>query len=216
MAVLILISSSFNIVYSQSLNDVFSSSDLTTWIKILEPVKGQTIEIGEAVEVRGEVSAGISKDCHIFVIVNNVKSSQNSVPVDLTGNRLVSQWKFVIHGNHELFSEGKNTITAKLSCSNAETISSYSVMVTGYTPAQIDSVEPMINGSNLDQGYDYKLSSKTNGFDIVAAGDYGCVSTVTEETVNKMKERNPDLFLALGDLSEDKDPACFFDRCCWT
>ena len=26
-----------------------------------------------------------------------------------------------------------------------------------------------------------------------------------------MKERNPDLFLALGDLSEDKDPACFFD-----
>ena len=210
MAVLILISSSFNIVYSQSLNDVFSSSDLTTWIKILEPVKGQTIEIGEAVEVRGEVSAGISKDCHIFVIVNNVKSSQNSVPVDLTGNRLVSQWKFVIHGNHELFNEGKNTITAKLYCSNAETISSYSVMVTGDTPAQIDSVEPMITGSNLDQGHDYKLSSKTNGFDIVAAGDYGC-NTVTEETVNKMKERNPDLFLALGDLSEDKDPACFFD-----
>ena len=85
MAVLILISSSINIVYSQSLNDVFSSSDLTTWIKILEPVKGQTIEIGEAVEVRGEVSAGISKDCHIFVIVNKVKSSQNSVPVDLYG-----------------------------------------------------------------------------------------------------------------------------------
>ena len=68
----------------------------------------------------------------------------------------------------------------------------------------------MITGSNLDQGHDYKLSSKTNGFDIVAAGDYGC-NTVTEETVNKMKERNPDLFLALGDLSEDKDPACFFD-----
>ena len=120
MAVLILISSSINIVYSQSLNDVFSSSDLTTWIKILEPVKGQTIKIGEAVEVRGEVSAGISP-CHIFVIVNNVKSSQ--VPVDLTGNHLVSQWKFVIRGNHELFNEGKNTITAKLYCSNTETIS---------------------------------------------------------------------------------------------
>ena len=29
--------------------------------------------------------------------------------------------------------------------------------------------------------------------------------------MNKMKERNPDLFLALGDLSEDKDPACFFN-----
>ena len=157
MAVLILISSSINIVYSQSLNDVFSSSDLTTWIKILEPVKGQTIEIGEAVEVRGEVSAGISKDCHIFAIVNNVKSSQNSVPVDLTGNHPVSQWKFIIPGNHELFNEGKNTITAKLYCTNTETISSYSVMVTGDTPAQIDSVEPMITGSNLrNQGHDYK------------------------------------------------------------
>ena len=32
---------------------------------------------------------------------------------------------------------------------------------------------------------------------------------VTQETVNKMKERNPDLFLALGDLSEDKDPHAF-------
>ena len=37
------------------------------------------------------------------------------------------------------------------------------------------------------------------------------VTPSPEETVNKMKERNPDLFLALGDLSEDKDPACFFD-----
>ena len=39
----------------------------------------------------------------------------------------------------------------------------YSVMVTGDTPA----LEPMITASNLDQSHDYKLSSKTNGFDIV-------------------------------------------------
>ena len=83
-------------------------------------------------------------------------------------------------------------------------------MVTGNRPAQIESVGPITTSTNLDQTHDYELGSKTNEFDIVAAGDYGC-NPVTEKTVNKMKEKNPDLFLALGDLSEDKDPACFFD-----
>ena len=33
----------------------------------------------------------------------------------------------------------------------------------------------------------------------------------TRETVNAMNKKNPDLVLALGDLSEEKDPDCFFD-----
>ena len=78
----------------------------------------------------------------------------------LQGNHLVSQWKFVIHGNDELFNEGKNTITAKLYCSNSETISSNSVMVTGDKPAQIDSKGPITTTTNLDQSHDYKLVPK--------------------------------------------------------
>ena len=156
------------------------------------------------------------------VIVNDVKSSPNTIPVDLKGNHLVSPWKFVIHGNYELFNEGRNTITVKLYCSYPETISSNSVMITAVRPAQIDSVGPITTNINTttitntntnttststtttasDRGHDYNGGYKGNGFDIVAAGDYGC-NAVTEETVNKMKERNPDLFLALGDLSED-------------
>ena len=210
-AVLILISSSMNqAVFSQSLNDVFSSADLTAWIKIIEPIKEQLIEIGNDVEIAGEASAAVSKECNVIVTVNNAKSSQNAIPVDLKGNQLVTQWKFVIHANYELFNEGQNTITAKLSCPNSEVISSHSVMVTGNRPAQIESVGPITSSTNIDQTHDYELGSKTNEFDIVAAGDYGC-NPVTEKTVNKMKEKNPDLFLALGDLSEDKDPACFFD-----
>jgi hypothetical protein len=54
------------------------------------------------------------------------------------------------------------------------------------------------------------IVTEKHGFNLVAAGDYGC-NAVTEEVVNQMKEKNPDLFLALGDLSEDRDPACFFD-----
>ena len=47
-------------------------------------------------------------------------------------------------------------------------------------------------------------------FDFVMAGDYGCDSD-TRKTVNAMEEVNPNLILALGDLSEVKDPDCFFD-----
>jgi hypothetical protein len=211
IAVLILISSSINqVVFSQSVNDVFSSEDLTTRIKIIEPVKEQLIEIGNDLEIAGEASAAVSKECNVIVTVNNAKSSQNAIRVDLKGNQLVTQWKFVIHANYELFNEGQNTITAKLYCPNSELISSHSVMVIGNRPAQIESVGPINTSTNLDQAHNHEFGSKTNEFDIVAAGDYGC-NPVTEITVNKMKEKNPDLFLALGDLSEDKDPACFFD-----
>ena len=52
--------------------------------------------------------------------------------------------------------------------------------------------------------------STKDAYSFVVAGDYGCDST-TRETVNAMKKKNPDLVLALGDLSEEKDPDCFFD-----
>ena len=47
-------------------------------------------------------------------------------------------------------------------------------------------------------------------FDFVVAGDYGCDSG-TRKTVNAMETINPDLVLALGDLSEVNNPNCFFD-----
>jgi calcineurin-like phosphoesterase family protein len=52
--------------------------------------------------------------------------------------------------------------------------------------------------------------STKDAYSFVVAGDYGCDST-TRNTVNAMTKKNPDLVLALGDLSEVKDPDCFFD-----
>jgi calcineurin-like phosphoesterase family protein len=79
--------------------------------------------------------------------------------------------------------------------SNTETVVGNSIAATNAAP-------------NVE---DQNIVTKKDGINLVAAGDYGC-NGVTEEVVNQMKEKNPDLFLALGDLSEDKNPACFFDQ----
>ena len=47
-------------------------------------------------------------------------------------------------------------------------------------------------------------------FHFAVAGDYGCDSS-TQKTVNAMEDVNPNLVLALGDLSEIDNPDCFFD-----
>jgi hypothetical protein len=59
-------------------------------------------------------------------------------------------------------------------------------------------------GGNLD------LDIKNPEFDFVIAGDYGCDSK-TRQTIKDMEEQGTDLAFALGDLSEVKNPNCFFD-----
>jgi hypothetical protein len=58
--------------------------------------------------------------------------------------------------------------------------------------------------------HDTTTPTEKNSINLVAASDYGC-NSVTADVVNKMKEKNPDLVLAIGDLSEVKDPSCFFN-----
>ena len=62
-----------------------------------------------------------------------------------------------------------------------------------------ENIQYSVTGSLEDRGT----------YNFVIAGDYGCDIT-TRETVNAMKKKNPDLVLALGDLSDVKDPDCFF------
>jgi len=48
------------------------------------------------------------------------------------------------------------------------------------------------------------------GISFAAAGDFYC-DIRTKKTTKAIQEKNPDLVLALGDLSEVKNPDCFFD-----
>ena len=72
----------------------------------------------------------------------------------------------------------------------------------------VDSSEASKDNSSLDGNLD--LDIQNSEFDFVVAGDYGCDSK-TRQTIKDMEEQNTDLAFALGDLSEVKNPNCFFD-----
>lgn len=195
-------------VSAPSLGDIFSSSSLTAWARITKPLDGQVIEPGQDIQIIGDSSTGISKECRLSILLNNIKSIQSTIPDTGNTKNGVSKWSLTLHDVK--LNVGQNTVTAQLSCSNPEIGSSHSITVSVVKPAQVDRVEPMTNAKDLVIDRNIQNGNERDGFDLVAAGDYGC-SSVTQETVNKMKARNPNLFLALGDLSEDKDPACFFN-----
>jgi len=66
------------------------------------------------------------------------------------------------------------------------------------------------NNNNDDIQYNIRGNVEDSGaYSFAFAGDYGCDST-TRETVNAMKKKNPNLVLAVGDLSETRNPDCFF------
>jgi calcineurin-like phosphoesterase family protein len=48
-------------------------------------------------------------------------------------------------------------------------------------------------------------------FNFVAAGDFGCTSE-TNSTVSNMVKKDPEIVLALGDLSYDRSPNCWFNN----
>lgn len=65
---------------------------------------------------------------------------------------------------------------------------------------------------NIEYNYDNSFAlQKTLGpdFSFAAAGDWGC-NPLTQSTVNQIRDKNPDLVLALGDFSYQKDTGCWF------
>jgi len=65
-----------------------------------------------------------------------------------------------------------------------------------------------LEGVQKDSINEFK-SKKIQDFNFVAAGDFGC-SGRANETITYMKSTNPEIVLALGDLSYQKKPDCWF------
>ena len=72
----------------------------------------------------------------------------------------------------------------------------------------VDSSESSEDNSALGGNLDLHIPNSE--LDFVVAGDYGCDSK-TRQTIKDMVEQDTDLAFALGDLSEVKNPNCFFD-----
>jgi hypothetical protein len=57
--------------------------------------------------------------------------------------------------------------------------------------------------------FDTDGNNVSKSFNFAAAGDFGCTSN-TRKTVENMKKNDPELVLALGDLSYQKSANCWF------
>jgi hypothetical protein len=83
----------------------------------------------------------------------------------------------------------------------------------GRTDSSVTSSFDIVDSSStsgINSVTDETVANGISEFDFVIAGDYGCDSK-TRQTIEGMEDEDPDLVFALGDLSEVKNPECFFD-----
>ncbi|MDW0323364.1 MAG: metallophosphoesterase, partial [Nitrososphaeraceae archaeon] len=66
------------------------------------------------------------------------------------------------------------------------------------------------NGNDNGNDDDNDNGNDDNNFNFATAGDFGC-SKNTQNTVSNMERKNPELVLALGDLSYHSTADCWFD-----
>ena len=105
-----------DISYGQVTEDLAPQPVSNESVKIVSPVEGQQIPIGEELIASGESSDDTSKDCTVSVIANNIKPYQNTYPTGASGPGDYSKWSFTLSSNYTDIIEGRNRITAKLSC----------------------------------------------------------------------------------------------------
>mgnify|MGYP003575021085 CR=1 FL=1 len=188
-------------------NHISDKSDLLVSMKPLEnsAVKGEDVK---------------------FVITVTDSNSQPIAEVKIHGSMTYPD------GTHKHTFEGKTDENGKLvfpltidkKISLGELTSEVKVMKLDYNPlslsgnfsvVKVSDASPVENSEDDDDDGDlqYGITGTLEDrgvYRLAFAGDYGCDIT-TRETVTAMEKKNPDLVLALGDLSEVKDPECFFD-----
>jgi hypothetical protein len=123
-----------DVSYGQITEDLAPQPVSNESVKIVSPTEGQQVPIGEELIASGESSDDTSKDCTVSVIVNNIKPYQNAYPTGVSGPGDYSKWSFTLSSNYTDIIEGRNRITAKLSC--PESTKWYSVNAIGVRTGQ--------------------------------------------------------------------------------
>ena len=123
-----------HISYGQGTENLATQPVSNESVKIVSPIEGQQVPIGEELIVSGESSDDISKDCTVSVIVNNIKPYHTASATGASGPEDYSKWSFTLSSNYTDIIEGRNRITAKLSC--PESTRWYSVNAIGVRTGQ--------------------------------------------------------------------------------
>jgi len=123
-----------HISYGQGTENLATQPVSNESVKIVSPIEGQQVPIGEELIASGESSDDISKDCTVSVIVNNIKPYQTASAKGASGPEDYSKWSFTLSSNYTDIIEGRNRITAKLSC--PESTRWYSVNAIGVRTGQ--------------------------------------------------------------------------------
>jgi hypothetical protein len=105
-----------DIAYGQGTENLAAQPVSNESVKIVSPIDGQQVPVGEELIASGESSDDISKNCTVSVIANNIKPYHNAYPTGASGPGDYSKWSFTLSSNYTDIIEGTNRITAKLSC----------------------------------------------------------------------------------------------------
>ena len=111
---------------------VQAQQDNTIGVKIISPITGQQVPVGE-LTISGISTDNSTSDCTVYADWNNLKPFQTAVATGPGGVNDYSTWNFTYTPQYHTITEGTNELTAKLSCiSNPTNLTKWnSVNVTG-------------------------------------------------------------------------------------
>ena len=95
----------------------------TMGVKIEYPIANQEVPVGK-LNISGSSTDTASDDCRVFVDVNDIKPFQNTTATGPGGQSDYSNWTFTYSEKYKVITEGKNELTAKLTCNGNDIINS--------------------------------------------------------------------------------------------
>src|SRR5215469_17086239 len=102
-------------------------------VRIISPIKDQQIPVHSGLKVSGiSVANSTSGFCYVSVIVNGMKPYRMAVATGKDGANDYSTWSYKLASTYAVIKPEQNRITAKFSCANDPSLTSYnSVTVIG-------------------------------------------------------------------------------------
>ena len=130
-------------------------------VKITDPIKGQQIGVGKNLTLLGTSKYNATSNCQVFVIVDNMRPYQKTIPIGQAGADDYSKWRYTLAPTYSgSIKEGFNRITAKLLCnSNPTTPKFYSINITGVNETLPKQQHPSLSSNNTVAPFFLPVSS---------------------------------------------------------